>query len=374
MKWNESPLETVSRLSGLTDLDINTEQKNRYCILLNRQDGYEAYYFSTPIYQIDNGKSVKRKFEECADGFILRGSSANILVTEREIHGFDHEKEFLIPFKESVSFRLSDGILISDKMTLIPNYNGVLIKGHMENMQFSIKTNFVYTGIKQSKNCVSYMEGQFKPIVVFSALFGMDHQGNTTQGSIKWEEKNHAEAHVSIDSCPRAEEGLLSIDFYEPKLLQDTPVSQLYPTENNAFGPIVYVGNSQTYGIQWLYSRLDLTKLSELKHACIQDMTLYIPLWGNSCGSMRYFGLPHRFCSFGSTWSNKIQRGKMLGYSHAEKGYAAIPLNNIYLYQTHLTESDGFVLTSVEHDQWVSTISTADHYTCPQILRVRYTK
>ena len=167
---------------------------------------------------------------------------------------------------------------------------------------------------------------------------------------------------------------LFEISFYEPKLIQDTPVSGNYPRENNAFGPIAFVGKSNYYGTQWLYSRLDIGKMPELNGKRIQKIKLYIPRFTRNATELNAFALSNRFCSFGSTWINKIENEEVHDSLKVDQDYLCLDLTQRYVNRGLLSESAGVVIAPARStdDVGYQAISTGDSYLAPPVLCVKY--
>ena len=154
---------------------------------------------------------------------------------------------------------------------------------------------------------------------------------------------------------------------------QDTPVSGKHPKENNAFGPMAFIGKSTFYGTQWLYTRLDVNKLPDLQHKYIREIKLYIPRFTNTSVALDTFELSNRFCSFGSTWNNKIAKENRHDAVKNYGGYACVDLTRHYTNRGLLTEATGVVITPARASELgYQAISTGDSYIMPPILCVKY--
>ena len=369
-----TPLEIVAELSKSASLDIDTHQSNRHCIKLNSENEKEAYYFATPIYNNESSKLVKRRFALSKDCYLFTGSNCEVVVTSTAIRLTRKDQICTLNFVNGISWSLQDGMLMSDQMLIIPTYNGVCIEGDIKKMFFNTSVYFEYQGIRTSQNCVCFMESRFKPIVVISALFSAKQKVGCHPLQIRYRETTHKEGSLSfLSEDPLYNYGICEINFYEPKLIQDTPVSGKHPKENNAFGPIAFVGKSNFYGTQWLYSRLDINKMPGLQRKYISEIKLYVPLFTKNSTALEVFELSNRFCSFGSTWSNKIAKENRHDTVKINGGYACIDLTRHYTNRGLLTESAGVVITPTRASELgYQAISTGDSYIMPPILCVKY--
>lgn len=367
-------LEMVARLSKSNNLDINANQSNRYCIKLNSAKGKEAYYFATPIYNTYSRKLVQRKFIASNGCYCFVGSNCEVIVTPTQIQLERGDQNCVLNLGKTYSWSVQDGVLRSDRMSIIPTYNGVCIEGNITQMSFDATVGFGYQDIRASHGCICLMESQFKPVLTMAALFSKGKEGGCSPLQITHSEmhpKNIFLSVVSDDSTHR--QGAVEINFYEPKLIQDTPVSQNMPKENNAFGPIAFVGKSKFYGMQWLYSRLDTNKLPELQHKYIHEIKLYVPRLTRSSTAVDVFELSKRFCSFGSTWNKKIAKENRHDTVKFSGDYLCIDLTRHYTNHGALTESGGMVLTpALSSELGYQAISTGDSYVMPPVLCVKY--
>ena len=370
----KNPLETVADISKSNSLDVDTNQSNRYCIRLNSPTGKEAYYFSTPIYNEDSCKLIHRKFIAINGYYHFVGSNCEVIVTSTQIKLINKELLFSIQLKETYSWTLKNGWLISNHLSIAPTYNGIYIEGHLSHMIFDTVTNFEYQRIRSKQDCISFMGELFNPFVVASALFCAQKNEEPRPLKIKYNKDTTTKGSLSF-SCedPFCNYGACEINFYESKLIQDTPVSAKYPLENNAFGPIAFIGKSSFYGTQWLYTRLDIGKLIELHDKYIREVKLYIPCFMKTSDSLNIFGLYNRFCSFGSTWNNKVAKENMYTTIKTNKGYTCIDLSQHYIKRGHITESAGLVITPAYADKLeYQAISTGDSYVMPPVIYVKF--
>lgn len=375
MKKYSSTLETIAYLTQRNTLNVSENQVNRYCVVLNTRDGKEAFYFSTPIYNSLSRKLVGRKFIALNGFYQMTGSCCTIQVTNTNIQFQKDNKTVSLEFCKNIVWKLSDGYLMSDDVNIIPSYNGVVIEGNIRKMLFNIKMNFKHNGIRSSHSCVCFMESKFKPIFVVSSLKAQRKTNNCSPLLVKFNKQSEAMGNfVFYSSDPIATHGSIEMNFYEPKIIQDTPVSQKHPKENNAFGAIGFIGKSDFYGTQWLYSRLDTNKMPELQNKLIRNIKLYIPRFNQSSVQLTAVDLPNRFCSFGSNWSNKLQAGNKKRDVIARDEYVCIDITDLYTSRGRLHESAGMVITPINRAECeYEPISTGDSYCAPPIICVKYT-
>ena len=369
----QNPLEVVAALHRSAALDVDTRQSNRYCIRLNTPTGKEAYYFASPIYNAGSRKLVRRVFRQEGAEYRFCGSNCEVSVSDRQIVLRQGDRNLTLTFPDPQRWQLREGHLESAAYTVYPGCNGVCLGGRAEMLRFGCTVRVPYRNIRVSRNCLCWMEQQFKPAVVVSAL-AAEGAGKTVPLRVRLEQTSEIAGTVCFESTdPACRRGWLELGFYEPKLIQDTPVSGRFPKENNAFGPIAFIGNSDFFGPQWLYTRLDVSKIQELRSAHIREMKLYLPRLSGGTAAPELYGLTARFCSFGSNWGNRIGQSDQMQAVAAIPHYLCLDLTRFYTDRARLTESVGTVLTpSRTWEPGCHTVATGDCTAMPPILCVEY--
>ena len=368
-----NPLETIALLSGSNSLDIDTNQSSRYCIKLNSVGGKEAYYFTTPIYNTHSRKLVRRKFFEDHGVYHFAGSNCDVFVTSEQIKLIREDQTCVLNFRNDFHWVQRDGVLTSDRMSITPTYNGICIYGDILQLSFDVSVDFDYQKIRWQQSCISFMESQFTPVLVISGLFVQSSVNECIPLRVKYYEKSPKEGILSFASNQSTyNQCAFEMNFYEPKLIQDTPVSGSFPNENNAFGPIAFVGKGDFYGTQWLYSRLDISKMPELQGKHIREIKLYIPRFTKKTAPLYVFELLNRFCSFGSTWGKKVDKGSLYDSIKFDGDYVCIDLTLNYTGRGLIRQSSGVVITPAHPGLGYQVISTGDSYVLPPILCVKY--
>ena len=173
---------------------------------------------------------------------------------------------------------------------------------------------------------------------------------------------------------PVAQHILLEANLYENKLFQDTTVESMNPSMNNAFGSVGFMGNSSTYGEQWLYSRLDYSLMPEIMDKRIQKAVLHMPKFNQSKVEFSAYKVATRFCSFGSNWDNKIAGDVPISDSSCNSGYQSLDFTSLLVDQQTktITKSEGLILKPKIKGAGFSVIATGDSYLAPQIMEINF--
>ena len=156
----------------------------------------------------------------------------------------------------------------------------------------------------------------------------------------------------------------------ETKLFQDTTVESRHPKMNNAFGGTAFLGQTDIFGEQWLYSRLEFSNLPQLQNKRILKAILHIPKLNNSNCLLTIHHISARFCSFGSNWKNKISITDPLTESVISNGYYHLDITN--LIRDIKKKSENYVIRAKDLNSKPAIISTGDSFFKPQILEVKF--
>ena len=220
------------------------------------------------------------------------------------------------------------------------------------------------------------MKEQFRPMVVFSCIGALDETGTViAPAKIEYQKLSDKKYRIVLRATsPLARYVLFEANLYENKLLQDTTVESGNPTTNNAFGSVAFIGNSSSYGEQWLYSKLDYARISEIMDKRIQKAILYMPRLNQSKVEFCAHKVSARFCSFGSNWNNKISGQASISDSSSRNGYQSLDLTPLLInaYTGTIVKSDGFILKPKIKGRGFSTVATGDSYYAPQILEINF--
>jgi hypothetical protein len=192
---------------------------------------------------------------------------------------------------------------------------------------------------------------------------------------MEYEKLTHKKYRITFSSTSSsAHSVLLEANLYEKKLLQDTTVESLNPGINNAFGGVGFIGNSFSYGEQWLYTRIDCSKMPEMMDKRVRKAYLHMPKLNHGSTRMSAFKVVARFCSFGSNWNNRIAYGDLVSDSIANGRYHSIDVSSLLLDSRTRTLQDveGLILKPKNKGSGFSVIATADSYYAPQVLELNY--
>lgn len=374
----QSVLGEISKLRRGSPIIIDYHNSNRYRLVVQENNGTKtAYYFSTPIYSRRTRKMIDVKFQSNGDAIFSTGSNTNITVS----------KNVLIENAEgSCSIELSQNCnLISSQkvrcgsMVLIPTTNGVAFKCALktnEKATFTIEVGQPFLNVRANDRCFALMKERFRPFVVFSCIGTVDTSGDViAPAKIEYQKLTDRRYRIAIFSTsPLAQSVLFEANLYENKLFQDTTVESMNPSTNNAFGSVGFIGNSSAYGEQWLYTRLDYSRIPEIMDKRIQKAVLHMPKLNQSKVEFSAYKASARFCSFGSNWDNKIPGETPVSDSSSQNGYQSLDFTSLLIdgRTKTITKSEGLILKPKVKGSGFSVIATGDSYLAPQIMEINF--
>lgn len=374
----QTVLNEIAKLRLGAPIVIDYHNSNRYRLVVREDDGTKtAYYFSCPIYNQKTRKLVDMKFRQNGDTIYAVGSNADISLSQNLLmenaEGAVSLELFQKPMLVSPREARFDSCIVS------PTTNGVVIKCDVKNVPvytFSIETRQPHLNVMANDRYFALMKEKFRPFVVLSCLGSLDSDGNIiAPARIEYQKLTDNKYQIALfATTPLAKYVLFEANLYENKLFQDTTVESMNPSTNNAFGGVGFIGNTSLYGEQWLYSRLDYSRLPEIMDKQIQKAVLHMPKFDKRNTELSAQKVSARFCSFGSNWDNKISGGMALSDSLLNNAYQSLDLTDSITEQRTKTmiSSEGIILKLKNKGSGFSVIATGDSCFAPQILEVNY--
>ena len=372
-----SILSEISKPRKGASLVIDYKNRNRYRVVAIEPDGSKtAYYFTAPIYNIRTRKAVDMKFYAKGETTYSTGSNANITIAEN-VRMENAEGSCIVSLANRAKY-ISDHEVVCGNDRIYPTTNGIAVKSACQegkSYAFSVEISKPFLEIRANDKCFALMSERFRPFVSFSCIGTTDVKGNViSPAKISYQKISDRKFTVSVTPCsPIGKSVCFEANLYEPKLFQDTTVESKNVRVNNAFGGVGFIGTTNEFGEQWLYSRPDFTKMSELNDKRILRAILHLPKLNTGAIELSASKVAARFCSFGSKWDNKIAEGVIFNESQITDHYIDLNLLPI-LADKHgrLLRGEGFILKAKKKNSGFSVIATGDNYLYPQILEISY--
>lgn len=373
-----SVLEEISIVRYGAPITVDYNNSNRYRLVVKESNGSKtAYYFSVPIYNKTTRKIINTKFKYNGEVICSTGSNANITVSNNAI--IENEEgncTIMLPQK---------GVFVSPQkvncgsVVLFPTTNGVSLKCRIESNEgyaFIIDVDQPFLYVRSNDKCFALMKDSFTPFVVVSCIGSIDESCNViAPAKIEYQKLTDKSYRIIVSTMSTLINNVLvEVNLYENKLFQDTTVESANPSINNVFGSVGFIGETSEYGKQWLYSRIDYSKLPEILGKRIQKAILHMPKFNQSCVGISAYTVPSRFCSFGSNWHNKIAGGRLISNSYSNGNYQSLDITSLIVEQQTKTikRTEGLILKPTMGGDDFLVIATGDSCFAPQIMEVNF--
>ena len=274
--------------------------------------------------------------------------------------------------------RVSDYELRDGENIILPTTNGFVYKipiNESSTTSICVRTDRAFSMTRSNNKYFALMIDKFTPFMSICAVGAEDTDGRITSPFIFSNRKiSDFEYEISMSKfIGTGKYFVFEINMYEKKLIQDTTVESANANTNNAFGSSAYLGTTAEFGEQWLYSRIDYFRMSAISDCRIKNVTAYIPKLGSGQLDVDSYKVSERFCSFGSTWTNKKSESNFINRSHNTDRYIVLDITNALIHQRskQIIATSGLILKAAQKGSFTS-ITTADSCFLPQIIAFNY--
>ena len=167
-------------------------------------------------------------------------------------------------------------------ITVTPTLNGLRFSARHQSIRFCLQSEPKQESIRHTPTCFTLMKEAFKPFLSVAALYATDDKGNLFPAELRYRDKGAQTYEVEL-SCKKSDACIFfEINLYEAKLFQDTTVESAHPDSNHAYDAVGWIGKTGLFGEQWLYSRLDISRISDLTAERVEHVFLLIPVLNQS--------------------------------------------------------------------------------------------
>ncbi len=368
-----NPINEIRFLRNGKSFLINTENSNRYRIIAKDGLVHTAYCFSTPIYNIDSKRLVCLRFDKMPGRYVYKGSNGTMTVCKNRCVLENREGKTVLLFDDSPAIF---GINEEGKASIVvaPTMNGFRFIVKEKRLKFLLKSETSQYGISFNSGCFCVMRERFIPFMSIATLYASNDGGVFAPVEIKYSQKEPQIYEMELSHDLQNGVFTFEVNLYEPKLFQDTTVESLNPNKNNAFGAVGFIGKTKQYGEQWLYSRPDFSKMTDLSSDRVDKVLLHIPIFNESNENADVYIPQHRFCSFGSTWNKKVNSSGKVTTSNNSGRYISVDATSMFTnrFDQTLIYNEGLILKKPKGKNNFIAISTGDCYSAPQILEIKF--
>ena len=373
----KSILDEIRILRNEENLNIDRNNINRYRVIINEKDGTKtSYYFSTPIYNIHTKKVVDLKFRQEEDGIVLNGSNTQVVIKDTVLlNGLEGSCQITLA---GIQQSIHEQRICYDWFDLLPTTNGIAYKvftDGLQSIELELEVSIPFLNVNSNNKCFALMKEKFLPFITISCIGTLDETNQIIAPAlIEYQKINDKKYRMVVSSCSKFGSSVLfEVNMYESKLIQDTTVESRNPEMNNAFGSAAFVGQTDEFGEQWLYTRPLFSSFSELVEQRQDKVVLHIPKYSFVDDKVDLYKIISRFCSFGANWKNKITVANYITNSIQKNGYLSFNITGFVseLQKHYFVRSDGMVLKPIAKERFPIVIATADSYYRPQILEIK---
>lgn len=376
MKRGEKMFSILSEIRQLRNTDsfnVDSSNRNRYAVILKESDATNtAYFFSSPIYNRTTKKLLLGSFSKDNDVCSYYGSNCKVTVHKSLITLKNDEVSISINLGCG-ELRYQNGMMTGNGVSIIPSLNGITVIADCASFSFTTETVIKKAFERKNTKYFALMKQGFIPYYSICPICSF--QKDEVHPATIIEEATDGYVRTFSINAHGGSQVVFEINLYEPKLFGDTTVESAAPRENNAFGSSAFIGRSTVFGEMWLYSRPELSRISELKNSEIKKALLHIPCFSAAPPELSVYEPKMRFCSFGSTWNNKKPSNDSKSKTTAHSGYITVDLTQKLKgdLDSKLRYTEGIILKNEDPLHKCAAIATADNYSAPQILEIRYT-
>ena len=149
------------------------------------------------------------------------------------------------------------------------------------------------------------------------------------------------------------------------------------PNVNSVYGASAFIGHTERYGTQWLFSKTTFPILEDLRDKRLSRVIWHIPVLHTATnGIIEMYPLARRFCSFGTTWMNRVSENNQTAINFESQLADYLSADVTALYRDDHTGTlkyfDGNLLRlSSDEKHEYTLITTGDSSMYPHILEVR---
>lgn len=371
-------LNEIDRLRNGRPYNLDINNTNRYRIVVNEQNGTKtAYCFSSPIFD-SGGRIIDLSLLQHGDEIVFTGSDSEVIFEDGSLKLKNSNGVCSLKLNGPI-LEVTDRCAYSSNTEISPTLNGLVFKARCDNgRSYStvLTVDKIPYGLRANNKALSIMTSHFKPFVTISCIGAFNSDDVPfAPCELQFHQLNDTEYFINVVSTvEKADYIMFEVNCHEPKLFLDTTVESRHTRDNNAFGGIAYIGTTDVFGEQWLYSRPELSVIYELFGESIHSVVMNIPNLNHCTGALSVYGISSRFCSFGSNWENKISMAEELGGATSLKDYHRIDITELLTDQPvgRLKLTEGLIIKPKSKDGKVAVIPTGDSCYAPQILEVNF--
>ena len=370
-------LKAIRDLRDGLPLFVDRKNKNRHMVVAEEENGSKtAYCLGVPIYD-KNRKLISLRFKKNENGYMTEGSNCKVKVSD--CFTFDNaDGTFIVKTADGFDMRsVQENVIYGNGCTVSPTLNGLVFKTQHTKGKFSFRlyTDGFHYEVKSNSKYFSILTDTMRPSITVSCIGCTDITGRVISPvTLEYLKEGEDCFLITITSkCSYATYIAFEINMYDKKLFQDTTVETKNPDENNVYGGTAFVGKTEMFGEQWLYSRPDFSCISDISQREIKKVVLHISQF-NKGPALSVYSIINRFCSYGSSWNNKVKDSGILKQFIQGDFRQSVDLTELLVdpLTGRLKPSHGFLIKTAMRDNGFSVMATGDSFFAPIIIEINY--
>lgn len=374
----KSVFQEIENLRDGSSINMIESILNRYTVVCQESDRtHTAYCFSVPIRNVKTNDVVDMCFHHNKYVSVFTGSEAKITIDDKARLVNRYGRCDII-FQSGVTKKTANAVYLGKEdcfAEICPTLNGLMIIMDYNPTQYQsrliLNLDRIFESTRTNGKYFSIMRDKFIPFITVSCMGVINNCGEVI-APCEVDNQKISDVEYALTFSTKIKNIsriAVEINMQETKLFQDTTVESQNPKLNNAFGGVAFLGKSKYFGEQWLYSRLEMSNISQFHNKKILKTVLHIPKIGHSMIPLTVNQISSRFCSFGSNWQNKIAVTNSVSESSISNGYYHFDVTK--LFGNLIKKSENFVIRG-KSTNTPTIISTGDNFYAPQILEVKY--
>ena len=379
----EYGIKLVKDLSKKRGGKLELDSLNPYKVNIRSAEHLDTIYFGTKVYknecQLVDSDFTYDIFLQAYVHDVCNGKRVILFSNKIEFHSQNEIMTVLFDKNMRLVCESEMKLHCDNDIVVIATPNGVAIHSNILNssLNMKIQTTKPYPKLRYNDRYCAWMKQDFVPYTYISALYGKNCNGKFCPLECFIKKENDFSFELEWHGTEKIIESLIEINFHEEKLFQDTTVESSAPNQNNVYGASAFVGNTDRYGTQWLFSKTTFPILDDLHDKRIERVIWHIPMLNKATSNaLCLYATERRFCSFGTTWINRVAEKKQLPiyFIMQENGYLSADVTALYKdkYSGTLKYFDGSILKlDIIAKEESVLISTGDSCMYPHILEVR---
>ena len=353
--------EILKKIRGQTETDYC--RTGSYSVTVKEERIITDYLFSCPVFALDTGEEVGEKWEIKGKKRYHTGINC---VTE-----LSGERVTIRNYIGKVSIQCKN-------CEVSPSRNGVIISAsdNAGVINLRMRTEGEY-GILSNNTAFALMMAKHYPFLTASGLSAYSKKEQRHVPVLLDVNKCGGGYDVTVFTASLDASPTLEINLYFPKLILDTCPEERYPEKRNPYGAAAFIGKNPFTGDGILYSRLNMAQPGRLRALDIESAKLCMYVFEQNGTPLCYRKAEEGWCSFNMNWNLKTDvMSHPADMCRADMGgdFLSFDITDTVRRSLNGEKFAAGVIINGSTLNSFAAVATADCYTYPQVLEIKYRK